>query len=166
MTYSTRVLALLICAAFLGLGLLPLLGAAGQASAETILVSYTVEPYLLLELTTPSIVFPPVAPGEIVEQTVEAVVKANVPWNLRIVGTLTATTADGSIVDMYSRLSAYSEFGLWEQISGVTSNVVFNHPPTDSSGIQVKIPLRLEGDFNDPPGTYQTELQLILVPQI
>lgn len=166
MTYSTRVLALLICAAFLGLGLLPLLGAAGQASAETILVSYTVEPYLLLELTTPSIVFPPVAPGEIVEQTVEAVVKANVPWNLRIVGIQTASTQDGSIIEIASRLLVKNHLDFWEQITAVTSNVVLNHPPTDSSGIQVKIPLRLEGDFNDPPGTYQTELQLILVPQI
>lgn len=137
-----------------------------NAAAETVLVSFTVEPYTLLELPEPSISFSPVPPGSSVEQTIKAIVKANVTWELRISGTQSARASDGSTVGISSRIYAYDFRNSWEDISAVTTRICINQPPTDTEGVTVDIPLRLEADYNDPPGTYQTEIQLTLVPMI
>jgi len=83
-----------LCLAALVLGLTAALPVC--AAAETLQVSFTVEPYTSLELTESSIAFAPVPPGSSVEQTVQAIVKANVTWELRISGTQSATGPDGS----------------------------------------------------------------------
>jgi hypothetical protein len=143
-----------------------LFAAVGCISAQTVSVSFTVEPYFMIELTTPSITFSSVSPGESVEQSLEALVKSNVPWNLRVEGTSTAKRADGTIVEVNSCLYVMREAEIWENISALVSDVIVNHPPTDSSGVRVSIPLKLEGDFRDPPGTYTTEIKVTLVPQV
>lgn len=143
-----------------------LFAAVGCISAQTVSVSFTVEPYFMIELTTPSITFSSVSPGESVEQSLEALVKSNVPWNLRVEGIQTAETAEGNAVEVASRISIFSYKDSWESISGSSAYFLINHPPTDSSGVRVSIPLKLEGDFRDPPGTYTTEIKVTLVPQV
>lgn len=143
-----------------------LFAAVGCISAQTVSVSFTVEPYFMIELTTPSITFSSVSPGESVEQSLEALVKSNVPWNLRVAGIQTAETAEGNAVEVASRISIFSYKDSWESISGSSAYFLINHPPTDSSGVRVSIPLKLEGDFRDPPGTYTTEIKVTLVPQV
>lgn len=136
------------------------------AAAATLDVHFTVEPYTILELPQTSISFAPVPPGSAVEQTVQAVVKANVSWELRISGTQSGRAADGSSVTFNSRIYVLDFFGSWESLETHTQRVTINQPPTDPQGVVVDIPLRLEADFNDPPGTYQTQIQLTLVPLI
>jgi hypothetical protein len=153
-----------LCLAALVLGLTAALPVC--AAAETLQVSFTVEPYTSLELTESSIAFAPVPPGSSVEQTVQAIVKANVTWELRISGTQSATGPDGSGVMFYSRIYACDFRSVWEDISTVLTRLYTNQPPTDDQGVVVDIPLRFEADFNDPPGTYQTQIQLTLVPII
>ena len=91
-----------LCLAALVLGLTAALPVC--AAAETLQVSFTVEPYTSLELTESSIAFAPVPPGSSVEQTVQAIVKP-MSRELRISGTQSATGPDGSgvmfIRDLY-----------------------------------------------------------------
>lgn len=140
--------------------------AAQLALAETLLVNFTVAPYAMLELVTPNLAFPPVNPGDTVEATVQVLVRANVSWELRVLGSQAARTEDGAQIEVHSRIYAHDYVGYWEDISSVLTRVIVNHPPTTSEGVLVAIPLRLEGSFNDPPGTYQTQIELTLVPQV
>lgn len=140
--------------------------AAQLALAETLLVNFTVAPYAMLELVTSNLAFPPVNPGDTVEATVQVLVRANVSWNLRIFGSRYAETQEGGSVEIASRILVKEYLGAWTGFSDISPYVIVNHPPTTSEGVLVAIPLRLEGSFNDPPGTYQTQIELTLVPQV
>ncbi len=142
------------------------LGITGIGVAEKIRVSFTVEPYALLEILTPNLVFPPVNPGEMVEEIVSLLVKANVAWDLRIVGSRSAETEDGTDVDVHSSILVKDHLDMWEKITEISPRIMINQTPTDSDGIPLQIPLRLEADFNDPPGTYETQIEFTLVPQV
>ncbi len=136
------------------------------ASAETMLVSFAVEPCAILDLTVSNLVFPPVYPGEVVDEVVQVLVKSNVMWELRVKGSQSAENQDGTVVTVASKIQVYDYLGYWENISDVLARVMVNQAPTDSEGLLIDIPLRLQGDFSDPPGTYLTEIEFTLVPQI
>lgn len=137
-----------------------------DASAETMLVSFEVQPCAILDLTVANLVFPPVYPGEVVSEVVQVLVKSNVMWELRVKGNQSAETQDGTLVNVTSQIQVFDYLGYWENICEIAPRIVVNQPPTDSEGLIIDIPLRLQGDFSDPPGTYVTEIEFTLVPQI
>ncbi len=142
------------------------LGLSHTVRAETMMVSFAIQPSAVLDLVTPSLAFSAVNPGEVVEETVQVLVKSNVSWELRIKGNQSAETEDGSLVAIASRILVLDYLGAWEGLFESAQRILINQSPTNSQGTLVDVSLRLEGDFSDPPGTYGTEIEFTLVPQI
>lgn len=134
-------------------------------AAESMMVTFEVQPTAVLELPS-NFVFSPVTPGQTREDVIEVLVKANVSWDLQLSGSQTAQTLDGTDVSVTSAIEVLDHQEDWRKCQSISIYIRTAQPATDSEGTIIAIPVRIQGDFNDPPGTYHTSLEFTLVPQI
>ena len=153
-----------LCVFFLAGSFVLGLSAVGQGS-QSMTLNFEIESSVALELPA-SFDLPPVTPGQTVEASLPVIVKANVEWDLRVVGSQSATDALGQVVVFGSALETRDFLGGWEPITHFAQVICQTEPPTPSEGQEVTVELRMIGDFADPPGIYHTQLDFTLVPQL
>ena len=133
-------------------------------SEQSMLLNFEVQPSVLLELPA-SFHLPSITPGLTTTGNVQVTVKANVNWDLGVKGG-NFQELEGDSVELSSVLEVRDLLGHWRELTDVTTYVKSNQPPSPSEGTLVDVELRMIGDFGDPPGSYQTELLFVLVPQL
>lgn len=117
-------------------------------------VTFQVEVLEGFSISSPAtLTFAPVGPGQSDVQDVELTVWSNVAWDLSVkaVGYDPEEGLPGTV--------EVGASGDWYLLSSETSVIQMSRLPTGAGGAMVSTPFRLQGSYNDAPGSYSFQVQ-------
>ncbi len=142
-----------------------LLTAASNVSAESMTLRFEVQSGFMLDVPE-ELVFPPLAPGDSVEDSVEVTVWSNTEWDLAVGGADLALFNGSETVSVETEFAVLDFMDNYQPLSGSNHDLAVAQEPTDAAGTTITVDFRLEGAFGDPPGEYTTDVVFTVVPQL
>ncbi|NLY10185.1 MAG: hypothetical protein GX020_00620 [Firmicutes bacterium] len=115
-----------------------------------------------------TLVFPALAPGQTVEQSLIVKVKSNVAWDLTVSAEqwVYDPSGEAQAVDLSSNIEVLDFLSFWRPLFGSERYVVTNKNPTSIDGEEVEVRFRMTGEFGDQPGEYGLDVVFTVVPVI
>ena len=110
-------------------------------------------------LSPGDLTFPPVGPGQTVQQDLEITVFSNTNWSLEM------EVRDLGEGDALLGAIQFQDSGFWRNLS-IGRNVIGEQLPTGQDGLVVRVPFRLQGGYEHNPGSYSFEVEFTVVPAL
>ena len=111
-------------------------------------------------LSPGDLTFPPVGPGQTVQQDLEITVFSNTNWSLEM------EVRDLGEGDALLDAVQLRYDGKWQNLPTEKTSISEEQPPTGQNGLVVRVPFRLQGGYEHNPGSYSFEVEFTVVPAL
>lgn len=143
------------------LSLLVILACGGVANSSGV-VTFQVEVVPGFTVSGPdNLSFDPISPGQTTQHDLGLTVWSNVSWELSV----RASGQEGE-GGLYGVVEFYDSSSRWTVLDNGTRLVCGDQPLTGPSGLEVIIPFRFTGSYEDSPGTYSFQVEFTVVPAL